>query len=106
MESYKILVGRSHGVKPGNIVGAIANEVELDSKYIGHIEIFDEYSTVDLPEDMPPEIMNLLKKVFVSGQRLNISKVTRNRSGIMKNSGSREKGRKFKTASKGKKKRK
>ncbi|MEE8436868.1 MAG: DEAD/DEAH box helicase [Candidatus Neomarinimicrobiota bacterium] len=106
MESYKILVGRSHGVKPGNIVGAIANEVELDSKYIGRIEIFDEYSTVDLPEDMPPEILNLLKKVFVSGQRLNISKVTGKRSGIMKKSGSREKSRKFKTASKGKKKRK
>lgn len=106
MESYKILVGHSHGVKPGNIVGAISNEVELDSKYIGRIEIFDKYSIVDLPEDMPPEILNLLKKVFVSGQRLNISKVIRKRSELKRKSGSREKGRKFKTASKGKKKRK
>ncbi|MEE8335200.1 MAG: DEAD/DEAH box helicase [Candidatus Neomarinimicrobiota bacterium] len=106
MESYKILVGKIHGVKPGNIVGAISNEVELDSKYIGRIEIFDKYSIVDLPEDMPPEILNLLKKVFVSGQRLNISKVNQKRSEIKRKSGSREKDRKFKTASKGKKKRK
>jgi len=81
MESYKILVGRSHGVQPGNIVGAIANEVELDSKYIGRIEIFDDYSTVDLPKGMPPDILNQLKKVFVSGQRLNISKIGQKRAG-------------------------
>ena len=74
METYKILVGSSHGVKPGNIVGAIANEVDIDSKHIGHIEIFDEYSTVDLPKDMPIDIFRKLQKVIVSGKRMNISK--------------------------------
>lgn len=72
-ESYKILVGYSHGVKPANIVGAISNEAELDSKYIGRIEIFEDFSTVDLPVGMPENVLNLLKKVIVSGQRLNIS---------------------------------
>jgi ATP-dependent RNA helicase DeaD len=80
METYKILVGNSHGVKPSNIVGAIANEVELDSKHIGRIEIFEEFSTVDLPEGMPKDILNILQKVVVSGKRLNISKFRKGRS--------------------------
>lgn len=79
METYKILVGYSHGVKPGNIVGAIANEVELNSKHIGQIEIFENFSTVDLPEEMPQNVLKLLQKVVVSGQRLNISKFQKER---------------------------
>jgi ATP-dependent RNA helicase DeaD len=75
MERYRIEVGASHGVKPGNIVGAIANEAELDSEHIGRVEIFDHYSTVELPEGMPREIFRHLKKVWVSGQRLQISRI-------------------------------
>ncbi|QDU10234.1 DEAD/DEAH box helicase [Gimesia aquarii] len=74
MERFRLQVGHSHGVKPGNIVGAIANEAELDSKYIGRINIFDEYSTVDLPEGMPRDIFRALKSVWVAGQQLNISR--------------------------------
>ena len=73
METYKILVGSSHGVKPSNIVGAIANEVDLDSKHIGRIEILEDFSTVDLPEGMPLDILNSLLKVVVVGKRLNNS---------------------------------
>ncbi len=76
MERYKLQVGREHGVKPGNIVGAIANEAGLDSKYIGRIDIFDDYSTVDLPEGMPPDIRKLLKKTVVAGQRLGLTKLS------------------------------
>ncbi len=76
METFRVEVGHSHGVKPGNIVGAIANEAELDSKHIGRITIRDEYSLIDLPEGMPSEILTLLKKVWVAGQRLRISKGT------------------------------
>jgi ATP-dependent RNA helicase DeaD len=75
MERYRVEVGHSHGVKPGNIVGAIANEADIESKYIGRIDIFDDHSTVDLPEGMPKETFQSLKKAWVSGQRLNISKV-------------------------------
>jgi len=81
METYKILVGFLHGVKPGNIVGAIANEGGLDSKYIGRIEIFEDFSTVDLLEGIPQDTLNLLGKIVVSGQRLNISKFNKERSG-------------------------
>ncbi|MDG2047734.1 MAG: DEAD/DEAH box helicase [Halioglobus sp.] len=75
MERFRIEVGNTHGVKPGNIVGAIANEAEIDSEHIGRIEIFDDYSTVDLPEGMPKELMKHLKKVWISGQRLQISRL-------------------------------
>jgi len=72
MQRYRIAVGRSHGVKPGNIVGAIANEANIDSQYIGAIEIYDNFSTVDLPEGMPNEIQTVLQKTRVAGQRLDI----------------------------------
>jgi len=75
MEGFRIEVGLNHGVRAGNIVGAIANETGLDAENIGRISIQDDYSTVDLPEDMPAEIFQHLKTVWVSGQRLNISRM-------------------------------
>ncbi len=74
MERYRIEVGRSHGIQAGNIVGAIANEAGLDSKHIGHIDINQEFSFVDLPYGMPTEIFKLLKKTWVKSQRMDISK--------------------------------
>jgi ATP-dependent RNA helicase DeaD len=75
MDRFRIEVGHQHKVKPGNIVGAIANEADIDSKYIGRINIFDDYSLVDLPEDMPKELLSKLKAVRVAGQRLNMSQL-------------------------------
>ena len=72
MQTFRIEVGHSHGVQPGNIVGAIANEADLESRYIGRIDIRDDYTLVDLPEGMPPELMEHLKKVYVAGQPLRI----------------------------------
>jgi ATP-dependent RNA helicase DeaD len=74
MERFRIEVGSIHGVQPGNIVGAIANEAEIDSQHIGRIEIHDNFSIIDLPEGMPKNVFNDLKKVWVSGQQLRISK--------------------------------
>jgi len=73
MQTYRIEVGHDHGVKPGNIVGAIANEAGIDSKHMGRIQINDDYSTIDLPEGMPKDIFMDLKSVRVAGQKLNIS---------------------------------
>ncbi len=74
MERFRIEVGHEHGVKPGNIVGAIANEAEIDSEYIGHIDIRDDHSFVDLPEGMPKELFRHLRKVWVSGRQLQITR--------------------------------
>ncbi|MGN6327866.1 MAG: DEAD/DEAH box helicase [Rhodanobacter sp.] len=70
--TYRIEVGHEHGVKPGNIIGAIANEAGLDSQYIGRLSIRDHYSLIDLPEGMPPEVFEHLKKVWVVQQQLRI----------------------------------
>ncbi|WP_303904746.1 DEAD/DEAH box helicase [Thiohalomonas denitrificans] len=73
MQSYRIEVGREHGVQPKHVVGAIANEAGIDSRNIGRIQLYDTYSTVDLPEGLPMELQNHLKKVWVCGRRLNLS---------------------------------
>ncbi len=73
MELFRIEVGNKHGVKPGNIVGAIANETGIDGDHIARIKIEENYSTVELPAGMPKELFQELKKVRVAGQQLNIS---------------------------------
>jgi len=75
MSSYRIEVGHKHDVKPGNIVGAIANEAGMDSANIGRIQINDDYSLVDLPDNLPKDALNQLKKAWVSGQQLNITRL-------------------------------
>ncbi|GHA70386.1 DEAD/DEAH box helicase [Cognatilysobacter bugurensis] len=74
METFRVEVGHAHGVKPGNLVGAIANEAELESRYIGRIDIRDSYSLVDLPQGMPSEVMDHLKRVRVAGQQLQLAR--------------------------------
>ena len=74
-ETFRLEVGHTHGVKPGNIVGAIANEAGLEGRHIGQVDIREDHSFVDLPEGMPREIFRSLQKVRVVGQELRISKV-------------------------------
>jgi ATP-dependent RNA helicase DeaD len=72
---YRLEVGHQHGATPQNIVGAIANEAGIESRYIGRIQIHDDYSTVDLPDGMPAEIFQHLRKVRVRQCMLNISRL-------------------------------
>jgi len=72
MQRYRINVGRKHGVKPGNIVGAISNEAQLASDYIGRIDIRDDHSLVDLPQGMPKAVYQILRKTRVCHQALNL----------------------------------
>ena len=74
MGTFRIEVGYDHGVKPGNIVGAIANEAGLEAKHIGRIEIFEDHTFVDLPDGMPPDVMTHLKTVWCAGQQLRITR--------------------------------
>ncbi len=75
MERFQLAVGRAHGVKPSNIVGMICNEAELDREYVGQIDIYDQVTTVDLPADMPKEIMSILWKGRVCGRKSEIQRV-------------------------------
>jgi ATP-dependent RNA helicase DeaD len=94
-ERFRIEVGHVHGVKPGNIVGAIANEAGLDGEHIGQIEILGDFSIVDLPVGMPADIFNDLKKARVCGQALQITRLEgdagnrRSKPGFAKQKGDR-----------------
>lgn len=75
MERFRIEVGNDHEVKINNIVGAIANEAGIDGQYIKNVSIHDTYSTVDLPNGMPRELFNALKKIWVVQRQLNITRL-------------------------------
>ena len=79
MECFRLEVGHNHSVKIKDIVGAIANESGLDSQYIGRVNVYDDYSEIDLPEGMPKDVFKDLKKVLVSGQQLKISVIKKDK---------------------------
>jgi ATP-dependent RNA helicase DeaD len=76
-QTYRLQVGRTHGVQAGNIVGAIANEADLDGSQINGIDIQDDHSFVRLPAGMPPETLERLQRVRVKGQALAAAMVER-----------------------------
>ncbi len=75
MDRFRVEVGHRDRVKPGNLVGAIANETGLQGRMIGRIQIFDRYSFVDLPKGMPENVFNDLKKLRVLNRELQIQKL-------------------------------
>lgn len=81
MQRYRLEVGHDHGVMPGNIVGAIANEANISGKNIGRINIHDDYTLVDLPASLPEETFIALKKIWVAGNRLGISRFDESKQG-------------------------
>jgi len=69
---YRIDVGREHMASPKDIVGAIANEAGIESRFIGQINLFEDYSTVELPADLPNDIVQILRRARVRQQPLNL----------------------------------
>src|SRR5690554_797588 len=72
-DTYRLSVGKEHGARPGDLVGAIANEGNLDSKYIGEIQLFDKHATVQLPKSLPGEVLRKLQKARVRQQPISIT---------------------------------
>jgi ATP-dependent RNA helicase DeaD len=68
MKTYRIDVGYQHGVQPGNIVGAIANEADLEARFIGRIDIRDDFTLVDLPDGMPDDLLQHMQTVRVASR--------------------------------------
>ncbi|WP_374240693.1 DEAD/DEAH box helicase [Zoogloea sp.] len=69
---YRIDVGREHMASPKDIVGAIANEAGIESRFIGQINLFEDYSTVELPADLAADTLQILRRARVRQQPLNI----------------------------------
>ena len=74
-ERYRLEVGRKDGAKPGNIAGAIINEIGVDGNAVGRISIHEEYTTVELPEGMPRDVFRELKKIWVCGKQLQATRL-------------------------------
>jgi ATP-dependent RNA helicase DeaD len=74
METYRIEVGHNQKVRPGDIVGAIANEAQIESQFIGQIKISDDFSTVDLPKGMPQDLLDHMKKMHIRNVPIRMSK--------------------------------
>ncbi|NMP16819.1 DEAD/DEAH box helicase [Thalassotalea sp. Y01] len=72
-QAYRIEVGKEHGARPGDIVGAIANEISLDSAYIGQIDLHEQHSIVHLPKGMPKDSYNKLRTVRIRRKQLDIT---------------------------------
>ncbi len=102
MVTYRMEVGKDHGVMPKDIVGAIANEAGIESQNIGRIKLNDDHSTVDLPEGMPKEIFQHLKnKVRVCQQPMKLSLLGANKPRMRSlDSSAKPKGRSKKPAHK------
>ncbi len=84
LQTYRVEVGEVHGIKPANLVGAIANEAGIEGKYIGRVVIREDHSFIDLPGGMPKEIFRTLQKVRVGGQQLQISLALKTQSERLK----------------------
>jgi len=74
MDRFRVEVGHRDRVKPGNLVGAIANESGLQGRMIGRIQIFESYSLIDLPKGMPENVFKSLKRLKVMNRELKIQR--------------------------------
>ena len=74
MERFRVELGWRDRIKPGNLVGAIANETGLNGRSIGRIQIFDTHSVLDLPKGMPEEVFQSLRQLRVLNKPLQISR--------------------------------
>ncbi|GAA0340765.1 DEAD/DEAH family ATP-dependent RNA helicase [Morganella psychrotolerans] len=75
MELYRIEVGRTDGVEVRHIVGAIANEGDINSRYIGNIKLFDTHSTIELPKGMPTDMLQHFIRTRVMNKPMNMTLV-------------------------------
>ncbi|REF25863.1 ATP-dependent RNA helicase CsdA [Xenorhabdus cabanillasii] len=75
MELYRIEVGRDDGVEVRHIVGAIANEGDISSRYIGNIKLFATHSTIELPKGMPGEVLSHFTRTRILNKPMNMQLV-------------------------------
>ncbi len=67
-----INLGRRDRIRPGDLVGAIANESDLAGKDIGPVNVADSFSTVDVPASAADAVIAAIKQTTIRGKRANI----------------------------------
>jgi ATP-dependent RNA helicase DeaD len=69
-----ITIGKKDKVKPNDIVGAVAGETGIPGRVIGHIDIYEEFTFVDVPKDYVKEIITGMKNKKIKGKKINIER--------------------------------
>lgn len=92
MDLYRIEVGRNDGIEVRHIVGAIANEGDISSRYIGNIKLFDDHSTIELPKGMPKELLQHFVRTRVLNKPMNMQFVSEAKPQERRSAGRREGG--------------
>ncbi|MBU2883035.1 DEAD/DEAH box helicase [Psychrosphaera sp. B3R10] len=87
MQAYRIEVGREHGVSPKDIVGAIANEANISSRFIGNIKLAPNFSIVELPAEMPADVQQKLKQTKIRNQTIDLKVDPRGGEGVGRREG-------------------
>lgn len=77
MERLFLNIGREHNVKPGDILGAIAGESGVSGRMIGSIEMYDNYTFVEVPADCTDEILEAMRNVRIRGKNIRMEKANR-----------------------------
>lgn len=102
MDLYRIEVGRDDGVEVRHIVGAIANEGDISSRYIGNIKLYGSHSTIELPKGMPTDLLSHFTRTRIMNKPLNMqlvgdaqSQPFRERRGSSRRDGQPQGGRRF-----------
>ncbi|ESL24006.1 DEAD/DEAH family ATP-dependent RNA helicase [Klebsiella pneumoniae] len=95
MELYRIEVGRDDGVEVRHIVGAIANEGDISSRYIGNIKLFASHSTIELPKGMPGEVLQHFTRTRILNKPMNMQLLGDAQPRTERREGGRGEGRRF-----------
>jgi ATP-dependent RNA helicase DeaD len=67
-----ITLGSRAGLRPQDVVGAIANEANISSKSIGQVDIGDESTRVQVPRESAKDVIDALRKTTIRGRRFAI----------------------------------
>jgi ATP-dependent RNA helicase DeaD len=75
LETYRIEVGKEHGIQVGDILHVIESIANIDRQYIGQITLRSQFSLIDLPGGMTKDVFQLLKKAEICDKKLKITKL-------------------------------
>ena len=65
-------IGRNMGIRPGDVVGAVAGESGIPGRTIGHIDIYDRYTFFEIPEGMVRKVLKGMKNSKIKGKSVNV----------------------------------
>jgi len=72
MTLLRLSVGKEESIRPADLVGAIAGEAKISSSAIGAIKIHDDYSLVEIPDELAARVIAALKSTKIRGNKVTV----------------------------------